>query len=491
MSLFKIGVVVIVPLYFYSYVLHAQTSATFPVFFENQFQQNSSCQSLSLSSSPYYVLNEDLNTTEAQLLQKGSIIDFNKKRVVRAWNSPRSSDLNTTIPNIFLDESHYWKIRILKQKKMPNDSPDFTGKTLEIYQINNKSIWALRCCQEKRCAVLPVYKVFENNKQISQLAFSFKQSGFIESYSLIGRNDTLTPPLQNENLITRPAYETQQQDQQTPPPASSSSTENPITSASTQQYVVCTRRDPLKIYDDSLQKIVYRIQRFQSIKVFQNWQGQREERIKDSFVVLKVQAENAHGQIVNGWAAAGYIKKASDCPSLGLVGSPTGETLIQDSTIVVDNTPGAYRFPTERKPQYDYIPGAGKRYFGAARDGRKHAACDLFRPQGEKVFAIANGQILRKYPFYAGTYAIEVKHDTGPVVRYGEVSSRAVAHSSIGDRVLKGQHIGYIDHLTMLHFEMYSDTATGPLTQDRGPFSRRSDLLDPTAHLKKWERETF
>jgi hypothetical protein len=36
----------------------------------------------------------------------------------------------------------------------------------------------------------------------------------------------------------------------------------------------------------------------------------------------------------------------------------------------------------------------------------------------------------------------------------------------------------------MLHFEMYDNSATGPLTNRRNPpFQRRSDLIDPTPYL--------
>jgi len=39
---------------------------------------------------------------------------------------------------------------------------------------------------------------------------------------------------------------------------------------------------------------------------------------------------------------------------------------------------------------------------------------------------------------------------------------------------------------TMLHFEMYSKKATGPLTNKQNPpYKRRSDLIDPTQFLNK------
>jgi hypothetical protein len=44
----------------------------------------------------------------------------------------------------------------------------------------------------------------------------------------------------------------------------------------------------------------------------------------------------------------------------------------------------------------------------------------------------------------------------------------------------------------MLHFELYSGTATGPLTdRTRTGFERRRDLVNPTDYLLAWESSTF
>jgi murein DD-endopeptidase MepM/ murein hydrolase activator NlpD len=264
------------------------------------------------------------------------------------------------------------------------------------------------------------------------------------------------------------------------------------TTSQVAQNIVCTQSDPLRIYDDSMQNVIYNIQRFQAIRVFQNWEGDREERQSGRTTYIKVLAHNARGQEFVGWAAAMYIKRPQDCPAFGLVGSPSGETIIEGSTIVVDNTTGDFRFPTEQKPSAEYTRGSGGRYFGASRSGRKHAACDLMRPSGEKVFAVSGGTVIQRYRFYQGTDALEVKHDSGHVMRYGEVSTRTVGQSGNGDRVVKGQHIGYISNLRMLHFEMYSGSGTGPLTvRGSNEYSRRSDLIDPTNFLKQWEDVTF
>jgi murein DD-endopeptidase MepM/ murein hydrolase activator NlpD len=101
--------------------------------------------------------------------------------------------------------------------------------------------------------------------------------------------------------------------------------------------------------------------------------------------------------------------------------------------------------------------------------------------------------------FYGTTYAIEIDHGEF-LVRYGEI--RKFVPVRKGDSVVAGQRIAMVGHLVgisvpsdMLHFEMYSKAATGPLTvrdenlcgkrADGVPFYRRSDLLDPTQTLNR------
>jgi murein DD-endopeptidase MepM/ murein hydrolase activator NlpD len=176
-------------------------------------------------------------------------------------------------------------------------------------------------------------------------------------------------------------------------------------------------------------------------------------------------------------------------------------------------------FPLAAVPSADYHPGAngGARYFGAQRkdnDGnpRAHAACDLIAPKGTKIFAVASGEVLAYYDFYHGVKALEIRHtemlsyslDDGLllpiwtfVVRYGEVQD--AAGLTVGDQVTEGQvvaHIGKMHVDSMLHFEMYADDTTGPLTQRNNRiyewvpnrvYQRRTDLLNPTAFLDAWK----
>jgi murein DD-endopeptidase MepM/ murein hydrolase activator NlpD len=89
------------------------------------------------------------------------------------------------------------------------------------------------------------------------------------------------------------------------------------------------------------------------------------------------------------------------------------------------------------------------------------------------------------YPFYHGTYAVEIQHPPF-IARYCEIS-RAAPGLQLGTRVTEGQVIAYVGRLhvdSMLHFEIYSGRANGPLTQrNNPPYQRRADLLDPTPFL--------
>lgn len=467
------------------------------VYYENAFHKNLSCQRLAVKFSPYFILNNDLSSTN-NYLRRGSFVDFKKDKIIRSWNLVTESQLSVAITDNFLDTAEKWRIKVLATLL---DIPQVSliNKTLVTQKTADGRFTVNRCCTGNSCEILPIYKVLDNQRQIAEISFHPKKSNFLKSYSLAKGTTNNIQTLVEPRMLAPPSTPAHSSpllpsSVSVVPSAASDEGETSEESTASQlaQNIVCTQSDPLRIYDDSLQTVIYNIQRFQAIRIFQTWNGDREERQSGRTTYIKVLAHNARGQEIVGWAAASYIKHPQDCPAFGLVGSPSGETLIEGSTIVVDNTTGDYRFPTEHKPSSDYIHGAGGRYFGASRSGRKHAACDLLRPSGEKVFAVSGGTVLQRYRFYEGTDAIEVKHDSGHVMRYGEVSTRTVGQSGNGARVVKGQHIGYISNLRMLHFEMYSGTGTGPLTvRGRDEYSRRSDLMDPTNYLKQWEEITF
>ena len=142
-------------------------------------------------------------------------------------------------------------------------------------------------------------------------------------------------------------------------------------------------------------------------------------------------------------------------------------------------------FPLPTRPTQDYHAG-GLRFASDRDGGRKHAACDLITDKGTSIYAVADGKVIEDpYPFYHGSKALEVDHGDF-TVRYGEISS--VVHGLVkGTQVSEGDLIAYVGKMTndsMLHFEMYSNDATGPLTdRTKLPFQRRGDLMDPTDFL--------
>ncbi len=102
---------------------------------------------------------------------------------------------------------------------------------------------------------------------------------------------------------------------------------------------------------------------------------------------------------------------------------------------------------------------------------------------------MADGEIMKFYEFYGGTYALEVKHGKA-VVRYGEISGRLADGVSIGAKIQQVQHIAYVGKVVlksgwtgeMLHLEIYDGSATGILraTLSESPYQRRKDLINPT-----------
>ena len=152
-------------------------------------------------------------------------------------------------------------------------------------------------------------------------------------------------------------------------------------------------------------------------------------------------------------------------------------------------------FPLRSRPAESYKEHP--RSFGSPRAGgaRKHAGCDLYAAAGAEVLAVEDGTVLRgPYLFYDVVYALEVQHPSG-IVRYGEISHAAEGIAT-GVAVKAGHVIGYVGKMKtvaqpMLHFELFSGTAEGPLTNRQNPpFMRREDLQDPTAFLDACQEVT-
>jgi murein DD-endopeptidase MepM/ murein hydrolase activator NlpD len=191
-----------------------------------------------------------------------------------------------------------------------------------------------------------------------------------------------------------------------------------------------------------------------------------------------------------------------------------------------------YLFPLAKEFQ-DKGYHSGMRAFGSSRSKgtRAHAGCDLCAPLRKEIFAVADGVIKDYYFYYWKTFALVVDHSEFSVV-YGEVQPpedpkkcgitvnndvmnllkdlREIEKSGlpndlrIGSHVKRGDHIAYVGQLytdngsvpfehTMLHFEKYSNKASGPFSQksnetyinkiEKKHYQRRADLEDPTEFL--------
>jgi murein DD-endopeptidase MepM/ murein hydrolase activator NlpD len=153
-------------------------------------------------------------------------------------------------------------------------------------------------------------------------------------------------------------------------------------------------------------------------------------------------------------------------------------------------------FPLPFVPEHDYHTGG--RRFGAQRpNGRKHAGCDLIAKPGTPIIAVDRGLVLRSpYKFYLAksgdwTYALEVTHTGGYIVRYTEIGGVADGIKT-GVHVQEGQTIAYVGAAKMLHLELYEGTVHGPLTdRSSAGFQRRADLQDPTGFLDSLRAELY
>jgi murein DD-endopeptidase MepM/ murein hydrolase activator NlpD len=175
------------------------------------------------------------------------------------------------------------------------------------------------------------------------------------------------------------------------------------------------------------------------------------------------------------------------------------------SPLPTSSTPqvsGSFYFPFARLPSESWLTGARAFASNRSKGARAHAGCDLYFPQGTWIHAITSGKVVRgPYPFYCQTFAIEIDHGNF-LARYGEVQSQTTVR--VGDDVVPGQKIAKVGHLVgiqvpsdMLHLELYSKSASGPLSvqsasqskkrADGVPFLRRMDLMNPTPYLNQWK----
>lgn len=250
-------------------------------------------------------------------------------------------------------------------------------------------------------------------------------------------------------------------------------------------YVVCTSSTELNVRNESLSKIIFKVAPDENALPMQSFGQDRLEKTVNGKTVsfIKVQFPDVSINPNFGWVAEDLIRLKSQCT-----------TKVSSARVLVD---GRFVFPTMQRPTESYK--TGMRAFKASRaGGRLHAAVDLYRNHADPVIAVTTGTVIRgRYAFYQGTYALEIKHSDGKVIRYGEVTGTAAPGVAQGSAVLTGQKIAFVGTVNsgccspMLHFEMYSGKANGALSQSGNKFQRRSDLIDPTILVNQWEKAQF
>lgn len=357
-----------------------------------------------------------------------------------------------------------------------------------------------------------VFKMFdENSKQAEALiGIYWDETGLFKSISTMSKQHALESVLTEleevsiDDLLSQETPEPKNKDKRPGPvdvPEKKEPTprDNETTNGGVDN-VVCTDYSPLNVRDDSLNRVLFTAAFAEKLTIFQSWTAPRKKTkvingVSYDFIKVRFIEREANDQRV-GWVAQDYVKPRNECPYLKDSGNkiPPRPTDIQISGL---NDPKCCRFPMVERTTHAY--DSGMRRFGAGRFNgtRSHAACDLYRYKNEPVISVAPGTVLRKYLFYQGTYAIEVAHTGGFIGRYSEITGKFPQGTWDGARVKMGQRVGYVGKVNsncchpMMHFELYSGSRRGPLTQNGNKYGRRPDLLNPTPYLKKWERMSF
>lgn len=263
------------------------------------------------------------------------------------------------------------------------------------------------------------------------------------------------------------------------------------------KQVVCTSGTSLNIRDESLDNIIFQAYTGDVVVARQSFENENKEITlngqKFEFIAVNFPGKEGQDQKL-GYAAKNFIMAESDCPFVRKNNVIRGP----ETTITGLDDEKCCEFPTVKKVTHAYT--SGMRMFGARRGGgkRSHAAADLYRFKDEPILAVAPGTVVRDlYFFYQGTYALEVVHSGGFLVRYGEITNKSPQGVRRGATVKMGQNVGYMGVVNsgccrpMLHFELFKGNKTGSLSQSNRPYNRRSDLMNPTPYLLRWERDKF
>jgi hypothetical protein len=266
-----------------------------------------------------------------------------------------------------------------------------------------------------------------------------------------------------------------------------------MSAAHAEDDILCIKTPTTRIYDKDLKKVIISGRQYETVVQFQGY-GQKETTSYVRVELTDREDEEADNNV--GWVDKSLIKPKSKCAGYKepAIAADNNDPESQASTELSLN---CCLFPMKKHPTHSM--NEGMRRFGAGRSkgARLHAAADLYQTQYQEVYAIAKGKVLRdRVPFYLGTNVTEIEHSGGFIARYGEMASENLKPLKVGDTVEAGQLIGYIKKVNsrnvknpMLHFELYTGKASGPLTVEKrgNKFQRRSDLINPTPYLAQWE----
>lgn len=271
---------------------------------------------------------------------------------------------------------------------------------------------------------------------------------------------------------------------------------------SDMEYVVCINEDTLAVRDDSLEEILFRAERNETVLPVQSWDekdAQKKTIDETEYTFIKVKFPERNGKNI-GWLAQEYVRLEGQCPvpKAEKEEEQISTPVIPQGVIKNINSASCCGFPTVKRPNQSYLTGMRRFKAGRSKGRRLHAACDLYRVHGETAVSVAPGKVVNGlYKFYQGTYALEIQHPGGFVARYGELTGKKVSSMGAGKNVKLGQVVGHIGTVNsgcckpMLHFELYSGTKKGSLSRKGNKFQRRTDLIDPSSHLRKWEKLEF
>jgi murein DD-endopeptidase MepM/ murein hydrolase activator NlpD len=267
------------------------------------------------------------------------------------------------------------------------------------------------------------------------------------------------------------------------------------------ETIVCTSSSSVNVRNDDLSEVLFMAKNEEPLTVFQGWgENTKIGSINGKeYTFIKVEMINKkEGDTRIGFIQSSFVQAKSKCP---YAESNIKKLKPEDISFTGLEDKLCCQFPTMKKVTTSFTEGM--RAFGVPRSKGKrfHAAADLYRYENEPIASVAPGVVLRNlYYFYQDTYALEVLHSGGFIVRYGEITGQKAPGIEMGKQLKLGETIGYMGVVNsgcceaMLHFELYTGELLGPLTQDGVEvngvrYNRRQDLIDPTPYLLRWENE--